>query len=148
MSSLVNPLLFSSIEWFKALKQIVNHDTEFRRLGTVEAEMGIKVGDQIFVITFEAFECTQVRTGSLDELIDLDFHLELTVDDWKDLLENTKLNDGADRQHTLNTLDLMKEDGLAHNAAGDQLRGDIFFRINQSLQHYFDLSAKINTVFE
>ena len=54
---------------------------------------------------------------------------EKVVTDWKELIENTKLNNGADRQHTLNTLDLMKEDGLAHNAAGDQLRGDIFFRI-------------------
>ena len=148
MSSLGSPLIFPSIEWFEALKQIVNDDTEFRSLGTVEAEMGIKVGSKVFVITFEAFECTQVRIGSLDDLINLDFHLELTEDDWKELIENTKLNNGADRQHTLNTLDLMKEDGLAHNAAGDQLRGDIFFRINQSLQHYFDLSAQINTVFE
>lgn len=148
MSSLGNPLLFPSIEWFEALKLIVNEDPEFRGLGTVEADMGIKIGDKIFVITFQGFQCTQVRLGHLDELVDLDFHLELTEDDWIDLIENTKLNQGADRQHTLNTLDLMKEDGLAHNAAGDQLRGDIFFRINQSLQHYFDLSAKINTVFQ
>ena len=54
----------------------------------------------------------------------------------------------ADRRHTLNTLDLTADDGFAQNATGDQLRGDIFFRVNESLQYFFDLSAKLDTVFE
>ena len=40
----------------------------------------------------------------------------------------------------------MAEDGLSQNATGDQLRADIFFRVNQSLQHFFDSSAKLDTV--
>ena len=79
---------------------------------------------------------------------DLDFYLELTEADWRELVENTKANDGADRRHTLNTLDLTKENGLSQNATGDQLRGDIFFRVNESLQHFFDSAAKLDTVFE
>ena len=48
----------------------------------------------------------------------------------------------------MNTLDLMTEGGISKNAIGDQFRADIFFRVNQSLQHFFDSSAKLETVFE
>ena len=148
MSPAAGTLVFPSVEWFQALQQLVNGDPEFRRLGTVDAGMGVKVGPRVFVITFEAFECTDVREGNEADLDDLDFYLELSEADWRELVENTKANGGADRQHTLNTLDLTKEDGLAQNATGDQLRGDIFFRVNESLQYFFDLAAKLDTVFE
>ena len=148
MSSATGTLVFPSVEWFQAVQQLVNADSEFRRLGRVDAGMGVKVGSRVFVITFEAFECVSVEEGSEAGLDDLDFYLELSEADWRELIENTKANGGADRQHTLNTLDLMKEDGLSQNATGDQLRADIFFRINESLQHFFDSSAQLDTVFE
>ena len=148
MSSATGTLVFPSMEWFQAVQQLVNADPEFRRLGSVDAGMGVKVGSRVFVITFEAFECVSVEEGSEAGLDDLDFYLELSEADWRELIENTKANGGADRQHTLNTLDLMKEDGLSQNATGDQLRADIFFRINESLQHFFDSSAQLDTVFE
>ncbi len=148
MSPAAGTLVFPSVEWFQALQQLVNADPQFRRLGTVDAEMGVKVGPRVFVIIFEAFECIEVREGSEADLDDLDFYLELSQADWRELVENTKANGGADRRHTLNTLDLTKKDGLSQNATGDQLRADIFFRVNQSLQHFFDLSAQLDTVFE
>ena len=147
MSSVSDALVFPSLQWFQALQQLVNGDPEFRRLGTVDAEMGVKVGPRVFVIVFEAFECVSVKEGTEGDLEELDFYLELSEVDWQDLVENTKVNNGADRQHTLNTLDLTKEDGLSQNAVGDQLRGDVFFRVNESLQYFFDLSARLNTVF-
>ena len=72
----------------------------------------------------------------------------MTVEQWRDLVANTRENDGADLRHTLNTLDLMIDGGISNNATGDQLRADIFFRVNQSLQHFFDSSAKVETVFD
>lgn len=141
-------LKFPSTEWFRALQELVNKDEGFRRLGSIDAVMGVKVGDQVFVITFEAFECTEVREGTEYDLIDADFYLEMTVEQWRDLVTNTKENNGADLTHTLNTLDLMIEGGISDNATGDQLRADVFFRVNQSLQHFFDSSAKLETVFE
>ena len=148
MSLVGDPLVFPSVRWFQALQQLVNEDAEFRRLGTVDASMGVKVGLKVFVIVFEGFECVDVKEGSEGDLDDLDFYLELSEIDWRELVENTKANNGADRQHTLNTLDLTKEDGLSQNATGDQLRGDVFFRVNESLQYFFDLSAQLDTVFE
>ena len=148
MSSAAGTLVFPSVEWFQALQQLVNVDPEFRRLGSIDAAMGVKVGSSVFVVIFEAFECTEVRDGSEADLDDLDFYLELSEADWRELVENTKANGGADRRHTLNTLDLTANDGLAQNATGDQLRGDIFFRVNESLQYFFDQAAKLETVFE
>jgi len=148
MSSAAGTLVFPSVEWFQALQQLVNVDPEFRRLGSIDAAMGVKVGSRVFVVVFEAFECTEVRDGSEADLDDLDFYLELSEADWRELVENTKANGGADRRHTLNTLDLTANDGLAQNATGDQLRGDIFFRVNESLQYFFDQAAKLKTVFE
>ena len=148
MSSAAGTLVFPSVEWFQALQQLVNVDPEFRRLGSIDAAMGVKVGSRVFVVVFEAFECTEVRDGSEADLNDLDFYLELSEGDWRELVENTKANGGADRRHTLNTLDLTAADGLAQNATGDQLRGDIFFRVNESLQYFFDQAAKLETVFE
>ena len=148
MSPVAGTLVFPSVEWFQALQQLVNADPEFRRLGTIDAGMGVKVGPKVFVIIFEAFECIEVREGSEADLADLDFYLELSEADGREVVENTKANDGADRRHTLNTLDLTKENGLSQNATGDQLRGDIFFRVNESLQLFFDSAAKLDTVFE
>ena len=148
MSSAAGTLVFPSVEWFQALQQLENVDPEFRRLGSIDAAMGVKVGSRVFVVIFEAFECTEVRDGSEADLDDLDFYLELSESDWRELVENTKANGGADRRHTLNTLDLTANDGLAQNATGDQLRGDIFFRVNESLQYFFDQAAKLETVFE
>lgn len=141
-------LVFPSVRWFQALQQLVNADPDFRRIGSIDVSMAVKVGPKIVVIIFEAFECLEVREGTEDDLVDLDFVLEMSEADWKDLIQNTKENGGADLRHTLNTLDLTKEDGLSNNATGDQFRADIFFRVNQSLQHFFDLSAKLDTTFE
>ena len=143
-----NGLTFPSVEWFQSLQDLVNNDPEYRRIGSVDATMGVKVGEKVFVITFEAFECSEVKEGTEYDLIDADFFLEMGVEEWHDLVTNTKENDGADLRHTLNTLDLMIDGGISKNATGDQFRADIFFRVNQSLQHFFDSSAKLETVFE
>ena len=140
-------LTFPSAAWFQALQELVNNDEEFRRLGNIDAVMGVKVGEKVYVVTFEAFECTDVKEGTEYDLIDADFFLEMTVEQWQDLVTNIRENGAADLSHTLNTLDLMIEGGISDNATGDQLRADIFFRVNQSLQHFFDSSAKLDTVF-
>ena len=141
-------LVFPSVEWFQGLQELVNNDPEFRRLGSVDAVMGVSVGERVFLITFEAFQCVEVKEGTEYDLIDADFFLNMSVEKWQELIVNTRENGGADLSHTLNTLDLMTEGGICDNATGDQLRADIFFRVNQSLQHFFDSASKLETVFE
>jgi hypothetical protein len=137
--------VFPSVEWFSAIKDLVNADPKFRELGTVDTTMGIKVGSKIFKITFEAFECADVREVAESDLRDMDFYLDQSYDGWKEMIENIKQHGAADLSHTLNTIDLTNPDGFAQ--AHDGYRRDAFYRFNQSIQDFFDASAKIDTKF-
>ena len=44
--------------------------------------------------------------------------------------------------------DLLLPEGLHQNAADDGYRADKFFRFNENLQRYFDLSASVETTFD
>jgi hypothetical protein len=137
---------FPSVEWFEAVKNIVNNDPNFRHSGTVDTVAGVKVGSRIYELTFEAFECVGVREAAEDDLRDMDFWMEQDYDAWKGMLENIKQNGKADLSHTLNTLDLSQQgEGLARSHDG--YRRDAFYRFNQSLQDFFDASAKVDTQF-
>ncbi len=140
-----DPIVFPSLDWFEALQKLVNDDPAYRRIGTVDAAMGVKVADEVFVVTFEAFECRSVRAGNEYDLINVDFFIEMEPDAWRTMLENIKANGAAEAGQTLVSLDMLHE--ISTNATGDQLRADMFFRYNQSLQHFFDLSANLDTVF-
>lgn len=137
--------VFPSVEWFDSVKNIVNQDPAFRQLGTIDTVLGVKVGDKIYELTFEAFECTNVREAGEKDLRDFDFWLEQPYDKWREMLENIKKNGAADLSHTLNTIDLSMPEGLAQ--ANDGYRRDAFYRFNQSLQDFFNASAKIDTQF-
>jgi hypothetical protein len=136
---------FPSVEWFNAIKELVNNDPAFRRLGTVDTVVGIRVGAKIYELTFEAFECTGVREANENALRDMDFWLEQPYDAWKDMITNIKKHGQADLSHTLNTIDLTMPEGFAK--AQDEYRRDAFYRFNQSIQDFFDASAKIDTKF-
>jgi hypothetical protein len=137
--------VFPSVEWFNAIKDIVNNDPAFRQLGTIDTVVGVKVGSKIYQLTFEAFECTGVREASANDLRDMDFWLEQSYDQWKDMLENIKKNGAADLAHTVNTIDLSIPEGFARSHDG--YRRDAFYRFNQSIQDFFNASAKIDTQF-
>ena len=139
------PIVFPSLAWFEELRRLVNDDPAYRQIGTVDASMGLKVGEEVFVVAFEAFECSSVRAGNEYDLINVDFFIEMESDAWKAMLENIRAHGGAEAGQTLVSLDMLNE--ISNNATGDQLRADMFFRYNQSLQHFFDLSANLNTVF-
>lgn len=136
---------FPSVEWFEAVKELVNEDEEYKRLGTVDSKVGIKVGDALYEVEFEAFECTGVREITEPDLRDVDFWLEQSPEAWQEMIENIKANGSADLSHTLNTIDLSTTEGFARSHDG--YRRDAFYRFNQSLQHFFDSSSKVDTEF-
>lgn len=137
--------VFPSVEWFNAIKDLVNNDPAFRQLGTVDAVVGVKVGSKIFELTFEAFECTNVREAGENDLRDMDFWLEQSYDAWKEMIGNIRQHGAADLSHTLNTIDLNIPEGFARSHDG--YRRDAFYRFNQSIQDFFNASAKIDTQF-
>jgi len=138
---------FPSVEWFNAIREIVNNDEGYKRIGTCDSSVGIKVPDKskFYVMTFEAFEIADVRETDEVEAESTDFWLEMSFAKWKDMIENIKANGKADLHHTLNTIDLEDPDGFARS--NDGYRRDAFYRFNQTFQYFFDSSAKIDTTF-
>ena len=138
---------FPSVEWFNAIKAIVNEDENYKRLGTADAEVGVKIPDlqKFYLITFEAFEVGDVREAEEKDTEDTDFWFEMSYARWKDMIENIKENGKADLHHTLNTIDLEDPEGLARS--NDGYRRDTFYRFNQTFQYFFDASVHIETTF-
>lgn len=137
--------VFPSTEWFQAVADLVNHDPEYRKLGACDALVGVRVDDRVWELVFDAFEVTKVEEIDLTRADDMDFTLTLPMERWREMLENIKEHGRAELQHTLNSIDLGSTEELA--VSKDIDRQDIFFRMNQSFQHFFDLSAKIDTQF-
>ena len=137
--------VFPSVEWFKAVADIVNKDENYRKLGTCDAQVGIQVGDRMFEIDFEAFEVTDVKELDATTPRDLDFTLVMPYDGWKEMIENIRQNGHAGLTHTLNSIDLASPDEFAR--ADDYYRRDKFYRFNQSFQMFFDASARVETQF-
>src|SRR5579885_1780957 len=136
--------VFPSVEWFNAVREIINHDEAYRHLGTCDAVMGVEVGDKVYKLTFEAFECTGVEEISRDLEDELDFTLVMPYEGWKEMIQNIKQHGRADLDHTLNTLDLAEQEFARSR---DYYLRDKFYRFNQSFQNFFDASAKIDTQF-
>ena len=139
---------FPSVEWFEALRSLINQDEGYRRIGTCDAVVGIKVPDlqKYFILTFEAFECAGVAEARETDVENADFWLEMPYEKWKEMLTNIKANGKADLHHTLNTVDLEDPEGFARSRDG--YKRDMFYRFNQSFQYFFDTSAKIETTFQ
>ena len=136
---------FPSVEWFEALRESANGDSQFTSQGTVNCVMGAKIGDAAFAVTFEGFECAAVEAVPEGELRDLDFYIDLSPAEWEELLENIFANSGSDSAHTLNTLDLTRPSGCIKS--GNELRRAAFFQYHLSLQAFFDASARVPTTF-
>jgi hypothetical protein len=137
--------VFPSVEWFQAVADLVNKDEAYRHHGTTDALMGVQVGDRLFAITFEGFEVTGVEELAAGETRDFDFTLVQTPEHWREMLEDIKEHGRAELDWTLNSLDLATPEEFA--VGDDYYRRDLFYRFNQSIQHYFDASAKIDTQF-
>ena len=140
-------LTFPSTEWLQAVADLAMADDTYRKFGRVDALVGIKVGDQMFRMTFDVFDIRDIRAITFDDLRDLDFYLEMEPERWRAMLESIQQEGHAGLEYTLNTLDLKLPDGLAINAMGDGYRMDKFFRFNESLQRFFDLSSQVETTF-
>jgi hypothetical protein len=139
--------VFPSLEWLESVAQLAMHDDAYRRFGRVDALVGLKVGDRAFRLTFDVLEIGDVREIGPDDLHDLDFYLDMESERWQAMVASIREHGRAERGFTLNSLDLMLPDGLHQNATGDGYRADKFFRFNESLQRFFDLSAGVETTF-
>jgi len=138
---------FPSTEWLQAVADLAREDPTYRKFGRVDVLAGIKVGDRAFRLTFDVFDIGDIREVPVSELSEVDFYLDMTPEQWRAMIESARSEGHAGLEYTLNTLDLKLPDGLHHNTADDGYRADKFFRFNESLQRFFDLSAGVETTF-
>ena len=140
--------VFPSIEWLTDVARLAMDDDQYRRFGRVDALVGLKVGERFFRLTFDVFDILDIREIHEDDLRDLDFYLDMEPERWQAMLQTIQQHGHAEREFTLNSLDLTLPDGLHQNATDDGYRADKFFRYNENLQRYFDLSAQVETTFD
>lgn len=141
---------FPSVEWFEALGERVAKDKkEFRRLGYFDANVGIKIdangaGSKGYVISFEDYGVKDVRSAA-DPVKSSDFTIEGSLAAWSDMVRNIREHGEPDLDHTLNRLTMA---GVPLKVvAEDQLKTDIFYRFNQSIQAFFNEAASVPTEF-
>ena len=115
----------------------VNADTEFRRLGTCDARVGIKAGDDAFIVDFVAFECAAVAAIDLDSLRDADFYLDLTPESWKTYLAGR----ASGTAPSLVSLDVDSPNGIVKGS--DPLKVLKFERYHLTLQSFLDRGARL-----
>ncbi len=136
---------FPSVEWFQEAADRLNKSDAFKQFGTVDTEMGVQVGDRFFELDFDAFELKRVSETDERRMEELDFYLVQSPDAWKAMLDDIKANGRATHEFTLNSLDLRSDTEFA--IGKDYVRRDAFYRFNQTLQDYFDMSAKMETTY-
>lgn len=143
---------FPTVEWFQALADLAEVNAEeFRRLGFCDAAVGVKVlagnglgEDRGFVLSFDGYRCKAVREAAEPEKV-ADFVLEGKYGVWKEMIENVKAGGGPDLHHTLNYLTLPGDP--IKIIAEDQLKQDLFFRYNSTLQEFFNGAQHMETEF-
>lgn len=141
---------FPSVEWLNAVRDVFNTTESYRGAGGGQCDctVGLKINEEIYIVEFEGFGCSSIQDGTESALSDVDFYIEMPMSQWQDMLENIASNGHAIGEHTLNTIDLGSEEGIAHSKHEDQYRQDLFVRYNQTLQFFFDASHRVETTFE
>lgn len=142
--------VFPSKEWFEEVREVYNSDLTLHSGGggACDTTAGLRIGDQRYRIRFAGLECAEVKESNDVELEDSDFVIEMSVQSWKDMVKDVQENGKASSRHTLNSLDLEIEEGIAHSPVDDQYKQDLFYRYNQNFQDFFNASSHIETVFE
>ncbi|HVP04178.1 MAG TPA: hypothetical protein VMT90_00740 [Dehalococcoidia bacterium] len=141
---------FPSRQWFEDLASRAADDEElFKKLGYVEAKVGIKIdangrGTRGYLLDFSGYRVSSVAEVA-DPVPQSDFTIEGTLTAWTDMVRNIQENGEPDLEHTLNRLTMA---GVPLKlVASDQLQADIFFRMNQSFQAFFNEAVKVPTEF-
>ena len=134
-----------SLEFFEALKKrTVEGSATFEKLGYCDTHFGVRIGDVLYSIRFEVYECLEVEEGG--DPAKLDFVLAVPQPVWCEMIASIRTHGGADAGHTLNTLshlgDVIRveyEDAEGH---------DHFYRYMASIQEFFDQAQHLDLEIE
>jgi len=91
-----------NLDWLSAAQAALNTDPEFRKLGSADFKLGLVLGDDVRIVSFEAVEIADVAAARPADLRDADIVLEMTPKDWNAWLRNR----GKGKAESLLSLDL------------------------------------------
>jgi hypothetical protein len=142
---------FPSIEFFSALQSLMQSDRDrFKRLGYFDATVGVRVldplaGNREYALSFEVFDCTQVRAVADLRGEVVDFTLEGDLETWVEMLRSIRAHGAADVAHSINTLTHL---GARMRVRYDDPDGhDKLYRFAESVQEFFNLAARLEIDF-
>lgn len=121
-------------KWLKGAQHAVNEDPAFRKLGSIDVAMGIKVGGSAFIVEFGGFSCHDVRKVKVSELRDADFVVTMTQAQWDGFLTGRRTGAGK-------TLVELDEVDPVITCGNPRDRLD-FLRYHTSLQAFLDAGAR------
>ncbi len=124
--------------WLETAQRAVNADPAFRKRGSIDTRMAVKVDKSAYLVTFSAFTCHSVRAIDERDLRDADFTIQMTAAGWDRFVAGRREGHGR----TLAELDTT--DAIV-KVANPRKRLD-FLRFHTSLQAFFDAGARAGGV--
>ena len=136
---------FPSVDCFRELATRMNADRPtFEKLGFCDVVMGVRVvgkTSHLYALTFEVFECADVRELRDVSEAELAFTLEAPAALWREMIESIQKNGLALPDYTLNSLSHI---GDRMKVIYDDPEGhDKFYRFMATLQEYINLTRDL-----
>ena len=136
---------FPSVEFFLELASRMRADrVTFEKLGFCDTVMGVQISGEsphLYALTFEVFECNDVRELRDASEAELDFTLEAPAALWREMIESIQKNGMALPAYTLNSLSHI---GDRMKVIYDDPEGhDKFYRFMATLQEYINLTRDL-----
>ncbi len=136
---------FPSVDFFRELAGRMNADRgPFEKLGFCDTNMGVRILEgtpRLYALTFEVYECSDVRELSSPDEAELDFILEAPLELWREMIQSIQTSGNAEPAYTLNSLSHL---GDRMKVVYDDPEGhDKFYRFMSTLQAYFGLAREL-----
>lgn len=122
-----------NLDWLPEARMVLNRDPGFRKLGSTDLTLGLRLGEEIRLVKFEAFEVAEIVEDG--DLRDANLVLSMTPKDWNAYLRQRARGRGP----SLLALDLDK--GVFQ--AANPLDRMMLPRYNLSLQALIDTGARL-----
>ncbi len=137
---------FPSIDFFQELaRRMAENAAEFEKLGFCDTVMGVKVdGDSshLYALTFDVFDCTDVRELASPGDAELDFTLEASLALWREMFDSIQKSGQPEPAYTLNSLSHV---GDRMKVVYDDPEGhDKFYRFMATIQAFVDQASDLD----
>jgi hypothetical protein len=136
---------FPSLDFFQELaRRMEANPAEFEKLGFCDTVMGVKVDGEashLYSLTFDVFDCRDIRELSSPDGAELDFMLEAPLPLWREMFDSIQKNGHPEPAYTLNSLSHV---GDRMKVVYDDPEGhDKFYRFMATIQAFVDQASDL-----